>query len=236
MHPPSLAVIVSLPPASLILHQQRTWYERFSRVERTDYRSINFLNVITMASVVKLSVSNSAKYNRESVNPETAEVHKWFDINVTTNESYECYKRNADGTKELSETNAIQMPASVFIASFEGMSELGSLYAAAKPNVDRSSANYAAMRAAEAQAMLKGATLVVSLDKKEVGDIVNDEPLTEAAIYKTLENVIPSAHFVEQVFGFVRKSETVGFLFAMAFDASKTDAELAAEWLAQFEG
>ena len=180
-----------------------------------------------------LTVNETAKYVRRVVNPESNETRTWCEIAITTQESFKGFKRSADGTSKVeADVNSFSKPAAAIIAAFTSSDIITTLYTVAKGSDPEDPVTAAQLRAAEAMMMLKGSKILVGLDLKHAGDTIDDVVLEEDTLFKTIISVIPSIEFMTNVIGLIRNSESTRFLATVALDASKSDTEIAKNWIA----
>ena len=174
-----------------------------------------------------LNVSEIKKFNRQSVNPETHESKQWYQLAAETSETFEGFKKDAEGNKVAADVNSISNNARTWWYAFTTNAD--AIIAAYELTLDghgrlATEAGYAI----QGLALLKDATIVVESTLYNAGDEYNGEVINQPMYIYSVVSVIPSTTYMTSVFATLRSEGLLG-MFA---DESLSNDKLAAKWVA----
>ena len=152
-------------------------------------RTINVqpLKFNVMASVTKLNVCEVREYARKSMNPETGDEKRWYDVQVTTAESFAGFKYDGD-TKVEADVNALTKSAKTWLYAFTATADdVVACYNLL--NEERLNSASDAAVALEVRLMLKGATIAIESTKYEVGDDYEGEVVEQPFYTRSVTTV-----------------------------------------------
>ena len=181
-----------------------------------------------MASVVKLTVSGIREYARKVANPELNTVSRWYDVQVTSNETFDGFKYDDDDNKVEAQVNTLTKSAKTWLYAFTATDDnVVACYNLL--NAERLDTASDAVVALEARLMLQNATIAISSTLYNEGDELNDVVLNKPTYVREIVAVVPGVTYMEHVFDVLR---TNGVL-KMIVNTEQTDKQLAEKWVAK---